>query len=198
MQSTSFHGQAYEYYSWESLGKDIFTVAQQILATNQKFDRIIALAKGGLTFSRSLVDYLEVEDISSIKIEFYTGIGTTAKTPVITQSLPVSIKGERILLFDDIVDKGETMKMATHYINYHGATSITTAALIKKPWAEFQVDFAARSSEAWVIFPNEVRETITTLLSIWQKAGDSPEVIRRQLLEIGFSEPEVALFSRLE
>lgn len=198
MHSTSFHGQAYEYYSWEELGQDIFSVAQQILTTGEKYDRIIALAKGGLTFARSLVDYLQIEDISSIKIEFYTGIGTTAKTPVITQSLPVSIKGERILLFDDIVDKGETMKLATDYIRYHGAAEIATAALIKKPWSTFAVDFAARSSEAWVIFPNETRETITTLTQMWSEKGDSPEVIRQQLLEIGFSEPEVALFSSLE
>lgn len=198
MHSTSFHNQSYEFYRWQELGDDIFTVAQQILKTDQKFDRIIALAKGGLTFARSLVDYLQVDDISSIKIEFYTGIGTTAKTPVITQSLPVSIKGEKILLFDDIVDKGETMQLATDYIRYHGATSITTAALIKKPWSTFDVDFAARSSEAWVIFPNEVRETIKTLTQLWGEKGDSPQVIRQQLLEIGFSEPEVALFTSLE
>lgn len=198
MHSSTFHNQAYEFYSWEELGTDIFEVAQQILTKGEKYDRIIALAKGGLTFARSLVDYLQLEDISSIKIEFYTGIGTTTKTPVITQSLPVSIKGERILLFDDIVDKGETMKLATEYISYHGATNITTASLIKKPWSSFAVDFAARSSEAWVIFPNEVRETIATLSKIWRQKGDSPDTIRQQLLEIGFSEPEVALFTTLE
>ncbi|HEX7017631.1 MAG TPA: phosphoribosyltransferase [Patescibacteria group bacterium] len=198
MTQLTIHDQAYEYYSWDTLGKDIFNLSKAIIESHQKFDRIIALAKGGLTFSRSLVDFLQVDNISTMQVEFYTGIGTTAKTPIITQSLPVSIQGENVLVFDDIVDKGETMKLATQYLNYHGAESITTAALISKPWSEFKVDFAARQSQAWVIFPNEVRETIAILTNLWQEKGDSPQVIKDQLLQIGFTQEEVAMFSSVE
>jgi uncharacterized protein len=198
MKQTVIHDQAYEYYSWERLGSTIFDLAKKIIDSGEEFDRVIALAKGGLTFSRSLVDYLKVDDVSSIQIEFYTGIGTTTQTPVITQSLPVSINDQRVLVFDDIVDKGATMEMATQYLNYHGVKSLKTAALIEKPWTTFNADFYAHSSEAWVIFPNEARESITTLRSIWAQKGDSPEKITQQLLEIGFSEPEVALFANLK
>lgn len=193
-----FHAQSYEFYPWELLGRDTFALAKQIIESGAEFDRIIALAKGGLTFSRSMVDYLKVQSVSSIQIEFYTGIGTTAHTPVITQSLPVSVRGERILIFDDILDTGETMKLAKEYVAYHGAASIQTAVLIKKPWSTTPVDFAARESKAWVIFPNEVRETIKTLTSIWKKAGDSQETIYKQLEQIGFSKDEVAFFADLE
>jgi uncharacterized protein len=198
MTKVTLHDQAYEYYSWQQLGESMFEIAKRIIESGQKFDRVIALAKGGLTFSRSLVDYLDVKDISTFQIEFYTGIGTTAKTPVITQSLPVSIKNENVLVFDDVVDHGETMKMATQYLQYHGAASITTCALIQKPWSSFKVDFAAQESEAWVIFPNEARETIKTLTKMWQEKGDSPEKITAQLAEIGFPSAEVALFATLK
>lgn len=198
MKKTQFHGQTYEFYSWERLGDDIFTLAEQIIQSGKQFDRIIALAKGGLTFSRSLVDYLQVDNVSTFQIEFYTGIGTTENTPVITQSLPVSIKGEKILIFDDIVDRGPTMTLATQYLLQHGATTLTTAALIQKPWSTFTVDFCARQSESWVIFPNEVRETITLLKKLWLQKGDSLEKIEAQLLEIGFGKEEVALFLKLE
>lgn len=198
LTTRTIHNQTYEFYPWELLGQDIFELAKKIHTADKKFDRIVALAKGGLTFSRSLVDYLGVDALSSIQIEFYTNIGTTAKTPVITQSLPVSIRDEHILIFDDILDTGETMKLAQEYLHYHGAASITTAVLIEKPWSTVPVDFSARESEAWVIFPNEVRETISSLVSIWKKAGDSSEKITNQLHEIGFSKPEVALFTNLE
>lgn len=198
LTTRTIHNQTYEFYPWELLGQDIFTLAQKIHESSKQFDRIVALAKGGLTFSRSLVDYLSIEALSSIQIEFYTDIGTTAKTPVITQSLPVSIRDEHVLIFDDILDTGETMKLAKEYLHYHGAASITTAVLIEKPWSTVSVDFSARQSEAWVIFPNEVRETIKSLKSIWKNKGDSQETITKQLLEIGFSNPEVALFSNLE
>jgi hypoxanthine phosphoribosyltransferase len=194
----TIHNQTYEFYPWEQLGTDIFQLAKQIIESGAEFDRIIALAKGGLTFSRSLLDYLEVESVSSIQIQFYTGIAETEKTPVITQSLPVSIKNEKILIFDDILDTGETMKLAKQYLQYHGAQSIHTAVLIEKPWAKVPVDFSARSSEAWVIFPNEVRETINCLSAIWKKNNDSRENIEKQLLQIGFSKDEVALFAKLD
>lgn len=194
----TIHNQAYEYYSWEQLGQGIFELAKQIIDSGREFDRVIALAKGGLTFSRSLVDYLDVKDVSSFQIEFYTGIGETAATPVITQSLPVSIKNERVLIFDDVVDKGDTMRLATQYIKYHGAKEITTSALVSKTWTEFKVDFLAYTTDTWVIFPNEARETIELLKKNWQKVGDSPDQIKEQLLKIGFSQAEVALFANLD
>ena len=197
MKATNIHGQAYEFYSWDKLGQDIFKLSQQIIKSGQKFDRIIALAKGGLTFSRSLVDFLDVPNLSSFQIEFYTGIGTTQKMPVIIQSLPVSVRDESVLIFDDLVDKGETMKMAVDYVKYHGVKKITTATLITKPWSEFKIDFFAYESRAWVIFPNEIRETITTLSNMWQQKGDSPDQIQQQLLEIGFNQAEVALFFKV-
>ncbi|HYD35606.1 MAG TPA: phosphoribosyltransferase family protein [Vitreimonas sp.] len=197
-QQITLHDQAYEFYPWNQLGEDIFELSKKILDSGQKFDRLIALAKGGLTFSRSLVDYLEIPDVSSIKIEFYGVVNTINKTPIITQSLPVSIRNEKILVFDDIVDKGETMKLAKQYLSYHGAESVTTACLISKPWSHFKPDFWARESEAWIIFPNEVRETIAALSESWGHMGDSPEEIRSQLLNIGFSEKEVALFAQLK
>lgn len=198
MTSTTFHNQAYEYGSWTSLGEDVLTLAQDILESGEKYDRLVALAKGGLTFSRSLVDYLNVPEVSSFQIEFYAGIGQTAKTPVITQSLPVSVRNERILIFDDIVDTGETLKLATQYLKIHGASDVSTAVLVKKPWASFEVDFYARETEAWFIFPNEVRETIELLSDMWTKKGDSPEKIQEQLHKIGFSSSEVALFAQVE
>lgn len=198
MKAITIHDQAYEYYTWADLGEAIFLIAKQIIESGEKFDRIIALAKGGLTFSRSLVDYLNINDVSSFQIEFYSVLERKHKTPVITQSLPVSVRGERVLVFDDVVDKGDTMELAVQYLNYHGVKEIMTSALVTKPWSKFKIDFSAFESQAWVIFPNEARETIETLTSIWTKKGDSPEVVRKQLLEIGFPKEEVALFAKLD
>lgn len=198
MNTLSIHEQAYEYYDWETLGTYIFQLARQIIDQKLEFDRLVALAKGGLTFSRSLVDYALIPELSSLQIEFYTGIGQTAKTPVITQSLPVTVKNERILIFDDIVDTGETMELAVKYLQYHGAASISTASLFTKPWTRFHPDLKVQESQAWIIFPNESRETINTLKGLWQKKGDSEEQIHSQLLQIGFPESEVALFHTLK
>jgi uncharacterized protein len=198
MKTTTIHDQAYEYHSWDDLGKEIFSLARQIIEAGHTYDRVIALAKGGLTFSRSLNDFLEIPELSSFQIEFYTGIGSTNKTPVITQSLPVSIKNEKILLFDDVVDKGDTIKLAVEYLKYHGVAELTTASLIVKPWTSHRPNFTSRETNAWVIFPNESRETIHLLTKMWQGKGDSIEVICQNLVEIGFSKEEVEFFSKIK
>jgi hypothetical protein len=84
------------------------------------------------------------------------------------------------------------------YLEYHGVKLIDTAALLSKPWAEIQPDFVAKESEAWVIFPNEIRETIELLTEIWQEHGDTEPVIKQQIASIGFSENEVAMFCHLK
>lgn len=198
MKTAIFHDQTYEYFSWQYMGELVLKLAEEIIKEDVKIDRIIALAKGGITFSRTLLDYLNVQALSSLEIEFYTGIGETARTPVINQSLPVTVRGENILIFDDIVDTGETLELATKYLQYHGAQKIYTASLFTKPWTKIRPDFSGQESKAWIIFPHESRETIGILSDLWTKKGDSPEKIKSQLLEIGFPESEVALFLGLK
>lgn len=194
----TLHDQAYEYHTWEMLGEEIFALSQQILESGQQFDRVIALAKGGLTFARSLNDFLVIPELSALSIEFYTGVGKTAKTPVITQSLPVSIRNENILLFDDVVDSGETMKLAMEYLQHHGVKSITTASLIYKPRSVFTPDYSARETTAWVIFPNESREHIQLLSVAWEAKGDKPAQIQEHLIQIGLPKAEVEFFGSLK
>lgn len=192
------HDQLYEYLSWEVLGEQIFELSQQIIKSGKEFDRVIALAKGGLTFARSVIDYLNVPHLNSIQVEFYSGIDQTLKEPVITQSLHSSIKNENVLIFDDLVDKGETMALAVKYLKYHGPHEITTACLITKPWTTFTPDFYTHESKAWIIFPNESRETIHLLQKMWQEKGDSLEVIKENLLKIGFPKAEVEFFTQVK
>lgn len=190
---TNIHDQLYEYYSWSELQELSLTLAEKVQASGKRYDRLIAIAKGGLAFARSTLDYLDIPDVSTIKIEFYTNIGETNKAPVVSQDIPIAIFDENILLFDDIVDKGDTLLLAKQYVEAKEAASVETAVLIQKPWTKVQSDFYAKESSAWVIFPNEVRETVGLLQKNWARLGDSLELIQAQLLQIGFSERELAL-----
>lgn len=191
---TKIHNISYQYYSWQELGDDIFQLAKKIIQSEQKFDRVIALAKGGLTFSRSLVDYLGIDEISSLHIEFYTGIHNTQEMPVITQSLPVSIRNEKILLFDDLSDSGKTLQTAVEYLKHHGVSSIHTAVFFVKPHSSFKPDFVIRELNEWIIFPNEVRETVLELQASWLKNGDDLLSIKNQLIQIGLPKDQVDFY----
>lgn len=197
MKKTTIHEQTYLFVSWEASGKHILELSKKILQSGKTYDRIIALAKGGLTWSRLLSDYVAVEELSSVQISFYTGIAKTKKAPIIIQSLPISIKGERVLIFDDIADSGETLEVAKQYAAMHGAKEIDTATIAVKNWTKVMPNYYAFSSGEWIIWPYEVRETIALLSSMWKERGDSPIVIKKQLLKIGINQEEVALFSDL-
>lgn len=198
MKTTTIHDQKYLCPSWNQIGEEVFHLSQTILSSGLKFDRVIALAKGGLTFSRTIVDYLNMKELSSIQIEFYTDIGAVNKTPVIIQSLPISIRNERILIFDEVVDSGESMKMAAQYIQYHGCKDVHTAAIALKPWSTFAVDFHAFKTDAWILFPHERREMIQLLQKKWRAGGDSEAQIHEQLLKTGLPKEEVEFFTKIK
>lgn len=190
MKSVEIHNQHYELYTWQEFGQHVLALAKNIIEAGEEFDRLIALAKGGTAIARPVGDLCGIRELSSIQIEFYTGIAETARTPVITQSLPVKIKGERVLVIDDIADSGETLIMADNYLKHHGVSEIKTATLVTKSWTKYQPDYSYHKTDAWVIFPWEIRETIQLLTAIWEKKGDSSDNIKAQLQEMGFS-PEV-------
>lgn len=185
---------SYQFQTWAELGQDIFELAKKIIESGEKFDRVIALAKGGLTFSRSLVDYLNIEDVSSLHIEFYNNINSTNPMPVITQSIPVSLKNEKILLFDDLVDSGKTMQTALEYLKHRGVSSVKTAAFFYKPQSTIKPDFFVREVNAWIVFPNELRETTLELAEMWTAKGDDKQKIESQLNQIGLPAEQVEFY----
>lgn len=192
MQSLTFDGQAYIAPSWEEMGRLCFALSKTILAKKLHVHRLIALAKGGLTWSRTLADYLQVENLSVTQIKFYSGIAETDQQPIIIQSLPVSIDKESVLIFDDVADSGETLKIAKEYLRMCGAKDVKTATLFTKTWTKTPPDFTATSTDAWIIFPHEIREMIELLSKKWNNVTQKEKI--KRLLKLGFNKEQVEYF----
>ena len=153
MKTITFDSQKYSIPTWDEMGKLCFELAAKIIADNKRFDRIVALAKGGLTWSRVLADYVEIEDISAVHVRFYREVYATNKKPVIVQSLPVSVEGESILVLDDVADSGETLALTSDYLQLCGVKQVETAVLFLKPWSKFTPAYHAATADAWIVFP---------------------------------------------
>lgn len=147
--------------SWEQMGKLIFELGKQIIKTDRKYDWIISIAKGGWTWSRTLADYLDMDNVASVKAKLYENIGKT-KLFSLEQELPaaVDIKGKKILLFDDVADSGKTFVTVKNYLIKKGSLSIDTASLFYKPKSVLKPDFFSFKTSAWIVFPHEIREFI--------------------------------------
>jgi hypoxanthine phosphoribosyltransferase len=197
MGQTSFEKDqdiTYLFLDWGELGALTQVLATKILDSGApKYDRIIALATGGYTMSKAMKDYLNIEKSSGLHITFYTGVGETNKTPVITQSIGSDIQGERVLIFDDCNDTGATLEIAKSYLTMRGVTSMDTACLLQKPWTKQPSTFYGDETKSWIIFPDEVRETITLLTARWAKQGVSKEEIHSRLNKIGFQDSHLTL-----
>lgn len=169
----------YEVPRWAELTDLIFLVAQKISANNLEFDRIVSLAKGGWPMARTLADFLKIRDTSSIGTRLYSGINEQLENLEIYQDLH-DIKGERILLLDDVSDSGKTLHFVTNHIKKQGAASVITATVYYKPHSIFKPDYYSAETTSWIIFPYEIIESSLLLNTTWLKQGiDRAERILR-------------------
>lgn len=173
--------------TWNDLQELAFIVATEIRKDGKKFDRIVTLAKGGWPMTRSLVDFLEVGQVASIGVKFYQGINRRLNRPEIYQDLPIELKGEKVLLFDDVADTGESLEFTTEYLKgRHGEAEVTTAALFYKPHSLYQPEYYGAKTSAWIIFPYDMVESFHVLGKKWRDKGLSDRECRERFGELGF------------
>ena len=196
LKQTTYDGTSYICPTWDQMGVYNFELAKKIIASGQTFDRIIALAKGGWTWTRDMADALQVPELSSIRIKSYTGVNEAGE-PKITQPLTDHIHGERILLFDEVIDSGLTIQKAKEHIIEKGAAKVQVATLCYKPRSVIQPDFFAFSSESWVVFPHEMREFVEGSKNTWQAKGVSIAEVKKRLQIIGVPLDQIEFYCSL-
>lgn len=172
--------------SWDDLTSLSFQIAQELKKRHQPIDRIVTLAKGGWPMTRSLVDFLRVSAVASIGVKFYAGINERLKVPQVYQELPVSVRGERVLLFDDVADTGESLQFATEYLLQAGVAEVVTATLFYKPHSIIKPDVFGSETKAWIIFPYEMVEAVLLLRQKWQALNLSTDEIMQRFVQLGF------------
>lgn len=184
--------------TWDELNQLAFIISKKIIKDKKQFDRIVTLAKGGWPMTRSMVDFLEVDKVASIGVKFYgRGIYKKLDRPRIYQDLPESIKGERILLFDDVADSGGSLEFVHQYLSGQKPRSITTATLLYKPWSTFLPDYYGAATDAWIHFPYDaVQDGVNLLAKKWQKGGLPQKEIEWRLVKLGIK-PDWTKFYRV-
>jgi hypoxanthine phosphoribosyltransferase len=184
--------------TWDQLGHLCFKLAKLINQAGKKYDKIVVIAKGGLTWSRVLADYIQVGDIEAIRVKLYRGIGKAFKKPQVIQEIKSDIEGEDILLFDDVADSGQTLEFVKKLLAKKGAKSVDTATLFYKPSSKSTPDFFDHQTDAWIIFPHEIREFIEETSKDWMGKGLSKKQVASRFLRLGLPEDQVVYFLNLQ
>ncbi len=173
-----------EILSWNSVARDTGTLSA--LIKNAGFDPsiIVAIGRGGLVPARILCDYLNIRDLTTIKVEHWGITATPDRKAVIKFPLCADIKGKRVLLVDDTTDTGDTLRLSMEYLKTFDPEDLKTAVLIHKTASDFVPDFYVKKivKWRWVIFPWHIREDMVSLVKKIKDSGiDSEEDICSEL-----------------
>ena len=111
----------------EELGKRI---------TNDYFGKkpiLIGLLKGCMPFMAELMKHIDCDmEIEFLEVSSYSGQASTGLV-TITKDIKTSVKDRDVIIVEDIVDTGYTLKEVMKLFKYKGASSVEIAALLDKP-----------------------------------------------------------------
>jgi hypoxanthine phosphoribosyltransferase len=194
MKHTHVGGIPFALLNWQDLTTLTEKLAAEILSSGQEFDRIIAVANGGLTMVRHLADRLNLKTISVLQISSYQGVAEHDPEPIIQQPMPLDVQGEKLLIFEDIVDTGSTLLVMDQYLETIGVSEYWIATQVEKSKTVRNADYVGARMDEWLIFPYEIRETIVDLMKKWRAEQIPDSEIRERLLTIGFASEDIDLY----
>jgi hypoxanthine phosphoribosyltransferase len=144
--------QGYHFEEWltpEEIAKDVKQVAATISKDYQGQEPLfVVVLNGAFVFASDLFRHLTLPDaeITFIRMKSYVGTRTTGKVKAIV-GLIESVVDRDVVIVEDIVDSGYTMKRLISQLKDLGARSIKVCCLLKKPKAikvpDLQLDYVA-------------------------------------------------------
>jgi len=153
--------------SFEELRSLAFKLFKQIERSGWKQDVNIGIGRGGLFVLRALQDFYiakgERIPYIIISVERYRGIGKANKVKIKYLNTKF-VKGKKVLLVDDVADQGISLREAKKECLEKGALEVKTATLHLKPWSVIKPDFYVAETDAWIIYPWELYETIRLIV----------------------------------
>jgi hypoxanthine phosphoribosyltransferase len=176
---------------WEDIDKACRIVSNKIIRAHFKPDLCVAISRGGFPPARILCDFLDVRNLTSIKIEYYSNVDETMKEPKLVYPLNADVKGMRVLVVDDVADRGDSLILARKHVQGTGASETRLATLHYKPWSKLKPDYYAFEYRSWIMYPWEVIETAREISSKLLTQGKHLSEIKRALLEIKLTPTEI-------
>ncbi len=175
----------YEFVWWERLYELCFLLYEKIMESGYNPDVIIGVARGGWVPARVLSDLFFMPDTANVKVDLYRGIYARNERPRVSQSIPDDMQWENPLVVDDISDSGDSLKAALEHLDGRGLKNIRTACVHMKPWTSLVPNFYVVQTEAWVIYPWEMKEFTFDFANQLAEQKIAPAEIKNRLLQLG-------------
>lgn len=94
---------------------------------------LIALLKGSVPFLAELMKHIDLDiQIDFMDVSSYAGAHSTGEIKIL-KDLETPVFGKDVLIIEDIVDTGKTLKTVKRNLGDRGANTVKVATLLNKP-----------------------------------------------------------------
>ena len=171
-----------EVMDWELFYSLSVEVARKIIESGYRADFMVGLARGGWVLSRVLCDFLAIKDLVSLKVEHWGVTATPDGTAQLKYPFEIDLTRRSVIIVDDITDTGDSMKIATDYVQTKNPAEVRTAALRNIKGSKFTPDYYGDEINwRWVIFPWNYVEDMCNIVPKASEGTDDPAEVKRRL-----------------
>jgi hypoxanthine phosphoribosyltransferase len=130
-----------EFISKENIAKRVKEIALEI---SEKFQEdipvFVSVLNGAFIFTADILRELDIDcEIDFIKISSYEGMDSTGKVKM-SKNLSIDIKNRRVIIIEDIIDSGLSIKFLYKYLKKYKPKDITIVSLLAKK-SNFKLNF---------------------------------------------------------
>ncbi|MEM4557999.1 MAG: phosphoribosyltransferase [Desulfurococcaceae archaeon] len=160
--------------TWEEIVDWSMHLAEIIRNDGYIPDIVVAVARGGFVPARLICDFLGVENLLSLQSQHWTEAAKMEEKAILRFPYKVNADELKVLVVDDIVDTGETLKLARDYIrdNWNPRDVRTAALQWISPVAKFKPDYYYIEVKEWTWFQYP-----------WTRLEDTYQFIKRMMTE---------------
>jgi uncharacterized protein len=153
--------------TWGDADRWADRIAEQVRAAGPLPQTIVGLTRGGWVPARLLADRLEVKRLVSLRAQHWGATATPTGAAELTEGLSGAVRGEDVLVVDDITDTGESLQLAVDHVRATGPARLTSAAFLHIAHSKFTPTYfgeeVPRDAWVWVVFPWNYWEDLRAL-----------------------------------
>ena len=141
------------YYKYDEFLGDVIALAHKIKEYSP--DTILAVARGGLTLGQFIAEAIDTRRLFTLNAIHYNKERKLDSLEIF--NIPDLRSAKRVIIVDDIVDSGETLKEVVHLLKQkYPYCEFKLATIFYKPTALIEVDYTIKEAYEWIDFFWEV------------------------------------------
>ncbi|RME12757.1 MAG: phosphoribosyltransferase [Ardenticatenia bacterium] len=144
-----------DFHSWERIEELTRELVKQI--DPSRYDAVLAITRGGMIPGCLVSELLDLRNVLTAAVMFYTDVGQTLDEPVFLQfPSDALLVGKRILVVDDVWDSGKTAVAVRDRIRKAGGEADVAVIHFKPARNKFpgqKPDYYVMETDDWIVYP---------------------------------------------